>query len=79
MSQRISSTLLGSLVDVDCPACGFGFEIEMVDAATGVTRWCPCCRTTIELSEGGGEVHGAMEDIDSAMRSLERTLGGLFS
>lgn len=73
----LSSQVLRTLIAADCPVCAFTFEVELLDAATQVWRWCPCCRVHIRFNEGGGEVHGAMEDIDSAMRELERTLGGL--
>lgn len=76
MGSRLSGQLLHALIDVECPRCGYGFEVEMLDAATGVARWCPCCRIRIQLTEGGGEVHGAMEDIDAAIRDLQKMLGG---
>ena len=78
MSGRLSASLLGELIDVNCPVCNFGFEIQIVDAACQVWRWCPCCRSRIRLVEPGGEVHGAMEEIDSAMRELQKSLDGMF-
>lgn len=74
MPARLSSGLLHELVDVNCPVCDYGFELQMLDAACQVWRWCPCCRIRIHLSEGGGEVHGAMEDLDAAFSDLNKAL-----
>ncbi len=78
MPGRISSSLLEQLVGVNCPACQFGFEVEVADAACQVWRWCPCCRSRIRLMEPGGEVHGAMEEVESAMREFQKNLGRMF-
>ena len=78
MTERLSASLLGDLLEVNCPACNFGFEVQVVDAACQVWRWCRCCRSRIRLVEPGGEVHGAMEEMDAAFRSLEKSLKGLF-
>lgn len=78
MTGRLSASLLGGLLEVNCPACDFGFEVQLVDAVCQVWRWCRCCRSHIRLVEPGGEVHGTMEEVDSAIRSLEKSLKGMF-
>lgn len=78
MSESLSSTLLQSMVDLPCPACGFVLEIELVDVVCQVSRWCPCCRRRIQLIEAGGEMSGALAGIDLAMGDLEATLRGVF-
>ena len=74
MSSGLSRQLLSMLVEIECPVCEFGFDIELIDAACQVWRWCPCCRVHIRMIESGGEVYGAMEEIDASMRELEKAL-----
>lgn len=77
-SRALSLELLQATIEVQCPRCEFGFEVELVDAYCQTYRWCPCCRALIHLVEPAGEVHGAIEEIDSAMRGLQRQLKGMF-
>lgn len=76
--MRLSGELLRDLIEGSCPSCGYGFEIQLIDAYTQVYRRCPCCRTLIHLIDSGGSVHGAMQDVDAAMQSLTKTMKGLF-
>jgi hypothetical protein len=66
------------LVDVTCPACGFPFEVQLLDARTQVWRWCPCCRVHIRLVEPDGSVSRGLADAEAAMRDLENTMRNLF-
>lgn len=76
--DRTGATLLvdlaRALVEVECPGCGYPFEIQMLDASCQVHRRCPCCRVRIHLVEPDGTVSGGIEDVESAFRDLERAL-----
>jgi hypothetical protein len=78
MAGSLSTSLLGELLEVNCPVCDFGFEVQMVDAACQIWRWCPCCRSRVHFVEPGGELHGAMAEIDSAVREFEKSLRRMF-
>ena len=72
----MSAELLDAWVDVECPACGFSFEIQLMDAYCQIWRRCPCCLASVRLIEPDASLHGAMRDVDSSMRDLERALRG---
>lgn len=72
-SMGIARDLEGRLVDLECPVCGFGLEVLVVDVICQVWRFCPCCRVRIRLMDGSGEVHVAMDEVEAAMGSLLRT------
>lgn len=76
--MSISAAMADEWIDVDCPACGFSLEIQIMDVLCQVYRRCPCCRSRIHLVEAGGEMHGALASVDSAFDDLERNLNRLF-
>lgn len=61
-------------LDISCPRCGYGVEIQLLDARTQVWRWCPCCRVRIRMVEPDGSVSGAVTAAEAAMNSLAETL-----
>jgi hypothetical protein len=66
------------MVEVPCPRCGYGVEIQLLDARTQVWRWCPCCRVRIRMVEPDGSVSGSVAAVEDAMRSLEETVRRMF-
>lgn len=78
MSESFSSVLLGSLTEFPCPVCGYVVEVEVVDVVCQVRRWCPCCRTAIQLIEAGGEMTGVLAGIDRAVGDLEESIRRAF-
>jgi hypothetical protein len=66
------------MVEVPCPWCRYGIEIQLLDARTQVWRWCPCCRVRVRMVEPDGTVSGSIRDAEEAMRSLEDTIGRMF-
>ncbi len=75
MPEKLSHTLVRELMDVECPNCKMGFEVEIADVICGVIRVCPCCRLNIHLVADASLV-GSLASIDSAMRDVQRTLDG---
>ena len=69
--------IVGSLIDFECPLCGFGMEVELADIICQVTRRCPCCRSRIHLIDDGGNVSRIPEMIDRALGDLKDALGGM--
>jgi hypothetical protein len=76
--MRLSDEILQQLIEINCPDCEYPFEVQLVDARTQVFRRCPCCRLLIHLIDDGGSLYGELQQIDSAMDDLTRTLKGLF-
>lgn len=61
---------LTGLVELDCPRCGYGLEVDLVDARTHVSRFCPVCKTRLDLRDGDGSVYGAEQEIEAALKEL---------
>ncbi len=76
--MNITDSLLKEYIDFPCPACSYILAVQLVDVRTQVYRCCPSCRKLIQLIDHGGSTYGAMQDIDSAVQELEKTLKGLF-
>lgn len=66
------------LMEVPCPRCGYGLEIQLLDVRTQVWRWCACCRVLIRLVEPDGSVSASITGAEIVMRSLEDTIKRLF-
>jgi len=63
----VSWSILHQLVAVSCPACGFSFEVQIIDVRVQAYRMCPCCRVRIHLVDEGG----SSRDIDDVGRAIE--------
>jgi hypothetical protein len=61
-------------VEVPCPKCGYGVEIQLLDVRTQVWRWCPCCRARIRIVEPDGTVSGSTKTVDETLQSLADTI-----
>lgn len=66
------------MVNVPCPVCGYGIEIQILDARTQVWRWCPCCRLRIRVVEPDGTVSGSLSGAEDALQSLADTIRRAF-
>jgi sRNA-binding protein len=62
------------MVEVPCPRCGYGVEIQFLDARTQTWRWCPCCRVRIRMVEPDGSVSGSIDAVEDAMQSLAESI-----
>lgn len=76
--MKLSFEILASLVSFPCPRCGYEVEIQLLDARVQAYRYCPCCRARIRLVDADGSMFGALEEIDLAMKQLNKALKGLF-
>jgi hypothetical protein len=63
-----------SLIEFPCPSCSYEIEIQMLDAATQVWRWCPCCRVRIHIVEPDGTLSSGAQDMNRAIRDLGKPL-----
>ena len=61
-------------VNVDCPNCGYGVDVQILSVRLESTVFCPCCKISIQLVDDGASVHGAQEEVDLALKNLQREL-----
>lgn len=64
----------GMFINVPCPKCSYGFDVEYLSARLQATVFCPCCKSSIQLVDGDASVHGVQEGVDSALQELQREL-----
>lgn len=67
---------LAGLVEVTCPACGYVLEVDLADVRAQISRYCPVCKTRLDLRDGDGSVYGAEREIERALGSVVESLGG---
>lgn len=68
---------LDGLVEVSCPECGYGLELEITDVRCQVSRYCPACKTLLALRDGDGAIYGAEQDVTATLRQLDDMFDGL--
>jgi hypothetical protein len=68
---------LDGLVEVDCPECGYGLELDITDVRCQVSRYCSACKTRLALHDGDGSIYGAEQDVSAALRQLDDMFSGL--
>ena len=61
-------------VNVDCPNCGYGVDVQVLSVRLEASIYCPCCKLSIRLVEREASVHGAEDDMDLALNSPQREL-----
>ncbi len=65
-------------VCADCPSCGYGVEVQVLDVRTQVWRWCPCCRVQVRLVEPDGSVSAGIDAAHEAAKELGKTIEEFF-
>jgi hypothetical protein len=63
--------------DVECPKCGYPFEIEILDARLESRIFCPNCKSGIQLKDKDCSAHDAQEQIHTAMKDLTKLFRNL--
>lgn len=58
---------LAGLVDVACPRCEYALEIDLVDIRAQSSRYCPACKTRLDLHDSDGSVYGSEQEIEAAL------------
>ena len=64
----------GLFVTLPCPECNYEMDVELLSVHLGATTFCPCCKVTIRLVDADASVHGAQEEIESALKALKNQL-----
>jgi len=67
----------GLFVTLNCPNCDYGLDVELLSVRLEAIVFCPCCKSTIQLVDADSSVHGAQEDVASAMKDLDWELNKL--
>ena len=78
LSQAPSEVDVGVLdslfINVDCPNCGYGVDVEILLVQLEATIFCPCCKISIHLVDADASLYGAQGEVDLALKSLQREL-----
>ena len=64
----------GLFVNLTCPNCSYGMDVELSSVRLEGTTFCPCCKLTVQLVDGDASVYGAQEEVDQGMEELKREL-----
>jgi len=54
-------------VDIECPKCGYGDEVQLIDAKTEKTIFCHNCKINIKLSDAEASVHTGIDSMKNSM------------
>ena len=64
----------GLFMTLACPNCNYGMDVELLSVRLETTTFCPCCKVTIRPVDADASVHGAQEEIESAMKDFDSQL-----
>ncbi|RPD41284.1 hypothetical protein EG028_11445 [Chitinophaga barathri] len=57
-------------LNIECPTCDFGIEIELIDVRLERTIICHNCKENIKLIDDSGSAHNAARDIQKGLDNL---------
>jgi len=58
-------------IDINCPNCQYGFEVQMIDAKLQTTIICNNCKSNIKLVDETASVHNSINKISQSFKDLE--------
>ena len=64
----------GLFVTLVCSNCNYEMDVELLSVRLEATIFCPCCKVTIQLVDSEASMHGVQEEVESAMKDLEKQL-----
>ena len=64
-----------SFISADCPKCTYPMDIQFLSVRLQEVVYCPCCKSSIQLTDDDASSHSANKSISKAMDNLEETLG----
>ena len=64
----------GLFVTLACPNCNYGMDVELLSVRLEATIFCPCCKVMVQLVDAEASVHGAQEEVESAMKDFDKQL-----
>lgn len=65
-------------ISINCPKCNYSFEIQLRDAELESTVYCPNCKISIKLVDGGASAFRGIKSIENAFEDLNNSLKNLF-
>ena len=57
-------------VNLDCPNCRYGMDVELRSIQLQAVIFCPCCKIAIQLNDSDASVDRAQKDIGAAIRNI---------
>lgn len=70
--------LLYNWIDLDCPSCGYNFDVMVRDVKLEEPCFCHNCKTQINLIDDNASFHTGMNQVNQAVKDLEKTLKNMF-
>lgn len=58
-------------IEINCPKCGFGFGVQLIDVKTERNVYCHNCKVTIHLQDSEASAHTGIEKIHSAINDFK--------
>jgi peptide subunit release factor 1 (eRF1) len=58
-------------IEIDCPNCQYGFEVQMIDAKLQNTIICNNCKSNIQLVDQTASVQTSLNSINHSFKELE--------
>jgi uncharacterized Zn finger protein (UPF0148 family) len=75
MGESLTTQLLHSDLEVNCPRCGYPLWVQYAEVVVQSAVLCPCCRVRIWLHDAQGSIQNAGETIE---QQINQALKGLF-
>ena len=67
-----------SWIQIECPRCGFAFEITLRDVRLEEICYCHNCKCSVQIVDNYSSAHTGLNQMNDALRSLENTFNNLF-
>lgn len=70
--------LLYNWIDLDCPSCGYNFDVMVMDIKLEEPCFCHNCKKLIHLVDADATFHTGLNQVDQAVKDLEKALKNMF-
>ncbi len=59
-------------LDIECPNCSYLDKVQLIDIKSEKEIFCNNCKCKIQLNDSDGSVHNGVENMNNAMKKLEK-------
>lgn len=70
--------LLYNWINLDCPSCGYNFEVMVRDIKLEEPCFCHNCKKKINLIDSDASFHTGLNHLDQSVKDLENTIKKIF-
>jgi hypothetical protein len=61
-------------INFECPRCRYSDEVQLIDVKTEKSIYCHNCKAIIKLFDNNASVHTGIDNMNHALKELEKTL-----